>query len=141
MDACSSLSRSPSSTASPCACSASTRPQGSTIAACPYVALGFDGARTDQNVPMRRTGYGGKGRRCGNQFSTCFTQGGVQLRETQVVADGQPQTPHRRVRDHHVAPMSIVVRLTVATATVGNVHIEQMQLVVARNLLTVFVDQ
>ena len=40
MDACSSMSRSASSTASPCACSATMRPQGSTIAAWPWVSRG-----------------------------------------------------------------------------------------------------
>ncbi|MNN53674.1 hypothetical protein D3C81_1684440 [compost metagenome] len=105
------------------------------------VTLGFDGPGANQHLPMRGAGDCREGRRCGNQLGTGLAQGAVELRKTQVVTDRQAKPADRRIGHHHIVAMSIVVRLTVAPAIVGHVHVEQMQLVVACHLLATVIDQ
>ncbi|MNC70690.1 hypothetical protein D3C75_1215270 [compost metagenome] len=90
---------------------------------------------------MCRACHGSEGRWGSDQFRAGLAQCAVQLRKAQVVAHAKPQPPNRRVSHHHLGAMGVVIRLTVPTAVVGNVHVEQVQLVIACRYLAVFVDQ
>ncbi|MNO48257.1 hypothetical protein D3C76_385890 [compost metagenome] len=105
------------------------------------VALGLDGPGAHQHFPVRRARYRSEGGRRSDQFRTSGAQCAVQFGEAQVVAHAQPQPPHRRISHHHLGAVGVVVGLAVAATVVGNVHIEQVQLVIACRHLTVFVDQ
>ena len=105
------------------------------------VALGLDGTGADQYLPVRRAGHRGERRRRRDQFRAGLAQGGIELRKTQVVADRQAEAADRRIRHHDLLTESIVVGFTIAAPRIGYVHIEQVQLVVAGDPLSVLVDQ
>jgi len=105
------------------------------------ITLGLDGPCANQHIPMGGAGDRGEGRGRGNQFSPRRAQLAVQLREAQVVTHRQAQAADRRIRHHNVAPESIVIGFTIATARVRHVDIEQMQLVVAGDDLAMLIDQ
>ncbi len=105
------------------------------------VALGLDGTGADQYLPVRRAGHRGERRRRRDQFRAGLAQGGIELRKTQVVADRQAEAADRRIRHHDLLTESIVVGFTIAAPRIGYIHIEQVQLVVAGDPLSVLVDQ
>ncbi|MNZ36371.1 hypothetical protein D3C78_537880 [compost metagenome] len=105
------------------------------------VALGFDGPRAHQHLPVGGAGDGGKGRGRADQLGAGLAQGAVELRETQVVADGQAEPADRGIDHHHLGAVGIVVGLAVAAAVIGHIDVEQVDLVVARHPFALFVDQ
>ncbi len=95
----------------------------------------FDRARADQRLEMRAAGGGGEGR--GHDDDVHVRHRAVQLGETQVVADRQPDAAERAVDDDDG-----VARLDEAgflVALVAEVQAEQMDLVVACHLLAALV--
>ncbi len=61
--------------------------------------------------------------------------------KAQVVTDRQADPADRRVRHDHVTAISIVIGFTVTAAIVRHIHIEQVQLVVARHGFALIIDQ
>ncbi|MNP25534.1 hypothetical protein D3C76_1183470 [compost metagenome] len=113
----------------------------STLGGREHITLGFDGSRTNQHIPVCSTGHGSKGRGCGNQLGTGGSQFAVQLRKSQVITDCQADSPDRCVRNHHATAISIVIGFAITAAIVRHVHVEQVQLVVARHRLALIIDQ
>ncbi|MNT38413.1 hypothetical protein D3C72_1746030 [compost metagenome] len=105
------------------------------------ITLGFNRPRADQHLPMRRAGYGGERCRSTDQFGPGSAQGAVQFREAQVIAYAQAQASDRGIGNHHLAAMGIVIRLPIAATVVGDIDIEQVQLVVARYGFAMLIDQ
>jgi hypothetical protein len=109
---------------------------------CNDVAQVFNSARPHQHFPVRAPGNRGEGRGQHNDFHARLELLPEQLRETQVVADGQAHAPERRVEHHHLAAGLNGLRLGVLFVTVDQFHVEQMDLVVAsRQLALVVVNQ
>lgn len=106
-----------------------------------YIALGFDGAGTGQDLPVGGTGHGGERCRHADQLGAGFAQRTEQLREAQVVAYRQPQAPHRSIRHHDALAMGEIIGLTITATVVGHVDIEQVQLVVTGHTLALIIDQ
>lgn len=106
-----------------------------------HIALCFDGPGTNQHFPVRRACDRRERRRCRNQLRAGTAQRAVKFRKTKVVADAQTQAPYRRVGHHDLRAMGVVVGLTVTATGIGHVHVEQVQLVVARHHLAMLIDQ
>ncbi|MNN80608.1 hypothetical protein D3C81_1973590 [compost metagenome] len=90
---------------------------------------------------MRRAGHRREGRGGGNQFRAGRAQFAVQLGKAQVIADRQANPADGRVRHNHPAAISIVIGFTITATIVRHVHIEQVQLVVARHRFALVIDQ
>ena len=106
---------------------------GPTLGGREHITLSLDGPRANQHVPMRRAGHRGKGRRCGNQLRAGGTQFTVQLWKSQVVTHRQADSTDGCVRHHHTTAISIVIGFAITPTIVRHIHVEQMQLVVARH--------
>ena len=65
-----------------------------------HKATGFDGARTHQGMPVRRTRRLRECRRNSNQFCTGLRQCSIERPETQIVTDLQAELPPFS-GDHH----------------------------------------
>ncbi|MNF02142.1 hypothetical protein D3C80_2012490 [compost metagenome] len=90
---------------------------------------------------MGGTGHGRKRRGRGNQFGPRLPQLAVEFGEAQVITHSKTNPAHRCVGHHDLIAMSIVIGLTVASAIVRDIDIKQMQLVITRYGLAVFIDQ
>ena len=119
-------------------------PRSRVLAALPgrqQVALGLDGSGANQYLPVRRASHRRKGRWRADQFGAALTQRRIQLREAQVVTDGQTQAADRCLRHHQMLAGIEVRRLTIAAPGITDIDIEQVELVIARHPLAVGVNQ
>ncbi len=105
------------------------------------VALGLDGPRAHQHLPVRRAGRRGEGRRRADQLGAGRAQRHVEFGEAQVVADRESQAPDRGVGHHDALAIGEIVGLAVMAAAVGHLGVEQVQLVVTGGDPPLVVDQ
>src|SRR4051812_35303709 len=99
----------------------------------------FDGARAHQHGPMRLPGLPSEGRRNRDERCAGIRQCPVQHRKSQVVADRQAEPAPRQVGDDGALARLIAARLAVALAA-GEIDVEHMDLVVARDDLALWID-
>ena len=105
-----------------------------------HVAAVLDGAGAHQHVPVRLAGLLGEGRGNGEERRAGLRQRAVERREAQIVADGQAEPAPRQVVQHGKLAGPIAPRLAIALA-VGQIDVEHVDLVVARDDLAARVDQ
>ena len=86
-----------------------------------------------QRFPVRLAGGRRKGRRHHQPLHTSSLQAAIEFREAQVVADRQAQAPRGRIERHHRVARRHVRRLAVTLGAIGQLDVEQMDLVVARD--------
>ena len=100
----------------------------------------LDRARADEHMPMRLAGLSGEGRRNRQERAAGLGERAVERREAQVVADGQAEPAPRQVGGDGDLARPVVARLAIALA-VGEIDVEHVDLVVARDDLALAVDQ
>ena len=105
-----------------------------------HEGAGLDGAGADQHMPMGLAGLLGEGRGNGDELRACQRERAVELREAEVVADGEAEPAEGKVDDHRLAARPARGGLAVALAS-GEIDVEHMQLVVARGDLAFGIDQ
>ena len=105
-----------------------------------HVAAVLDGAGAHQHVPVRLAGLPGEGRRDGEERGAGLGQRPVERGKAQVVADRQAEPAPRQVVQHRELAGPVASRLAIALA-VGEIDVEHVDLVVARDDLAVRVDQ
>ncbi len=101
----------------------------------------FDGAGTQQGVPVGGAGHGGEGRGQGDQFHALVQQRTVHFREAQVVTDGKTELAERRVHHAEFIAGFDGFRFHVLLVGFHQVDIEQVHLVVAGDPLSLVVVQ
>src|SRR5690606_17854244 len=95
-----------------------------------YVALSFYGPRPQQHLPVRFAGSVGKGRRYADDLGPLLAQALKQAGKTQVVADCQPELPHRGVDHNDFIPRGKAFGFAIAVVSVADIGIEQVNFVV-----------
>ena len=89
---------------------------------------------------MRFAGLSGEGRRNGEKRAAGLGERAVKRGEAQIVADGQAEPPPGQVGGDADLARTVVARLAIALAA-GEIHVEHVDLVVARDDLALAVDQ
>src|SRR3990167_11375626 len=86
---------------------------GAALSSRQHIALGFDGPRASEYLPMCCTGNRSKGRRRRDQLCTGCAQGTVQLGKAQVIANGHTQAPDRSIGNDDLSAEGVIIRLAV----------------------------
>ena len=107
---------------------------------CEHEGRVLDRARAHQHVPVRLAGLLGEGRRDRQERRAGLGERAVERRKAQVVADGHAEPAPWQIGDHRKIAGTIVARLAIALA-VGEVDVEHVDLVVARDDLAPAIDQ
>ena len=89
---------------------------------------------------MRLAGLSGEGGRDGEKRAAGLGQRPVERREAQIVADGQAEPAPRQVGGDADFAGTVAARLAIALAA-GEIDVEHVDLVVARDDLALAVDQ
>src|SRR5439155_9137492 len=97
-----------------------------------------DGPGANEQVPVVLARLAGEGGRRGNDPSAGRAQTPIELRETQVVADREPDRHVAELRQHDVLTGRHRVRLAVPAPI--DVHVEEVELPIARGDRAVGVD-
>src|SRR5262245_57060011 len=92
--------------------------------------LRLDGTRPQQRVPVRHPSRTAEGGRDGDDLGARARQGAIEVREAQIIADGETELAPRQVGENGLLARPIVAALTVALAAT-QIDIEHMNLVVA----------
>ncbi len=100
--------------------------------------LVLDGARPEQDLPVVLAGLRGEGARHREEAGATLRQRAVELRESQVVADGQSDRAERRVEQRQLLPRRDGGRLDVGVAAArAQIDVEEMDLPIDRSDLAV----
>ena len=91
----------------------------------------FNGARTKQHMPVRLAAVEGEGRRNGQHFRAVPRKAAVEMREAQVVTDGQPHIHAAAVRTHHFIARGKIAGFAIAFP-VADIGVEHVNLVILR---------
>src|SRR3954470_4000056 len=94
-----------------------------------HIAAILDGARPDQDVPVRLAGLLGERRRDGDEGGPGLREGTIERREAQVVADRQPQLAPWQICRNRALTGFEAVRFAIALAA-GEVDVEHVDLVI-----------
>ncbi len=105
-----------------------------------HEAAVFDRAGAQQHVPMRFAGLAGECRRDGEERSAGFGQRPIERREAQIVADGEAEPAPGQVGDDRQFARPVIVGFAIALAA-GEIDVEHVDLVVARDHVALAVDQ
>src|SRR5438876_4246062 len=105
-----------------------------------HEAAVLDRARAHEHMPMSFAGLLGEGRRNGEERAARVGERAVERREAQVVADGQPEPPPWQVGSDGELAGTVIARFAIAL-TAGEVDVEQVDLILARDDLAGRIDQ
>src|SRR5512139_4072097 len=96
-----------------------------------YKAAVFNGAASDENMPMGFAGLFCKGRWNCQHGCASFGECAVKRRKAQVIANGQTEAAPRQVGQHRELARTVIARLAIALAA-RQVDVEHVNLVIAR---------
>jgi len=104
------------------------------------IAQVLDGAGPHQYFPVRTPGNGGKGGWQYDNFHTGIELLPEQLWKAQIVTNTQAKATERGIDDNYFIAWLDGIGLGILFTTIDKIHIEQMHLVIARDLLALVIE-
>src|SRR6185295_11349076 len=105
-----------------------------------YKTAVFNGTAADEDMPMGFAGLFCESRRNCQHGCASFGERAVKRGKTQVIANGQTEAAPRQIGQYRQLPRTVVARLAIALAA-GQIDVEHMDLVVAREDVALRIDQ